>query len=99
MVAQLLNMNPGMTQQQAIEAVMRMPPGEMTGESTSGVGASRPFTGNVQPRQVPPNTPGTPGTFGSNGRFQPQPSTPSTGLSPAQMCQMLGGVWDGTVCK
>ncbi len=90
MVAQIMNQNPGISEQQAIQAVMGMPPGAMTGEGTQGV-PQGPALGQV-PGDVPQVNPGLMGPQGIQPRPQPQ-----GGVSPAQ-CQQMSGSVQGNAC-
>ena len=87
MVAQIMNQNPGISEQQAIQAVMGMPPGAMTGEGTQGV-PQGPALGQV-PGDVPQVNPGLMTPQG----IQPRPQAPQS----HPMCGP-GTTFNGTQC-
>jgi hypothetical protein len=87
MVAQIMNQNPGISEQQAIQAVMGMPPGAMTGEGTQGV-PQGPALGQV-PGDVPQVNPGLMTPQG----IQPRPQAPQS----HPMCGP-GTVFNGQQC-
>jgi len=94
MAQQLMQMNPGMSPEEAINAVRSMPPGAMTGEGTRGI--TPPQQGPAM-GQVPGDVPQvSPGLLGPGGNVGPRPQ-PQGGMSPAD-CAQLGGSVQGGAC-
>jgi len=92
MAQQLMQMNPGMSPQEAIQNVLNMSPGEMVQEGTQGVPQGTPM--GAVPGDIPQVTPGL---LGPGGNFQPQPQQPQAPQQGHPMCGP-GTTFNGTQC-
>ena len=109
MAQQLMQMNPGMSPQEAIQNVLNMSQGELGMENTRGltpppqgpefgtvpgdIPIGTPMEGNVQYQSVPNDAVGTPGSLGPNGLFQPQAQQ-----QPSHPMCGRGTYFDGNAC-
>lgn len=94
-VAQIMSMNPGMTEAEAIAMVKQMPAGAMTFESTRGVTPTQeqgPAFGTL-PGDVPIVQPSL---MNLQGQITPRPE-PQGSFTAAQ-CSQIGGTIQGGMC-
>lgn len=99
MIAKLMNQNPGLSEQDALQAVLGMPPGAFVNE-----GANGRMDAPLRSRSMAPQGPAFGSVAGDNPQvgtgvltpqgMQPRPQ-PQGGMSPSACAQMGGSVQGG----